>query len=605
MKKYFLRVLILILSIIALCFFVSACDKQSEEEHVHDYSKEVVSPTCTELGYTLYSCECGYEIKGEYISAKGHEYTKIVTNPTCISIGFTTYKCDCGFSYLSDYVSAKGHEYTKKVTNPTCTFVGYTTYTCNCGASYVADYISAKGHEYKTQTTNPTCVSLGYTTYTCDCGYSFVSDYISQIPHDFNEEVIEPDCENNGYTEHICDCGASYKSDFTNATGHSYEQSIEEDATCLSEGVYKYVCSRCQDDYTESYSLSPLTSSEIFAIANESTAEVIAYDSKGSAFKLGTAFVYAENGVFATNYHVLKGAYSAKITFAGNSYDITKVLAYDGTLDLAVFQTELTGLVPLKHCLNTHAEGNTVYAFGSSRGLTATFSKGVITSSERKINGKVCVQHDAAISGGNSGGPLIDEFGHLIGVNTMQVSDAQNLNFAVSVKEFSKLSFSSGKTLAELFEMTDPITKLKNYVMDNGERIGADYSMVIASNLYSDGTTTYDRILYYLTDTDEILIALRIGNECEVGIFIETVSSEYLWAYADAYGYKMQGIIDGTEFDDSSLLDYKNSHNIGDYYLAAQIRSNATLLIQLMLMNFDLDYQNVGVTAGDLGFSNF
>ena len=77
-----------------------------------------------------------------------HDYEKVVTAPTCTEAGYTTYTCDCGDTYVADEVAALGHDYEAVVTAPTCTEAGYTTYTCDCGDTYVADEVAALGHDY-------------------------------------------------------------------------------------------------------------------------------------------------------------------------------------------------------------------------------------------------------------------------------------------------------------------------------------------------------------------------------------------------------------------------------------------------------------------------
>ena len=91
-----------------------------------------------------------------------------------------------------------------------------------------------------------------------------------------------------------------------------------------------------------------------------------------------------------------------------------------------------------EHC---YREGDTIYAFGSPIGFTSTLSQGIISSADREVDGRLCVQHDASITHGNSGSPLINEFGEVIGVNTFTYEDSQNLNFAVAISELDNLYF--------------------------------------------------------------------------------------------------------------------------------------------------------------------
>ena len=90
--------------------------------------------------------------------AHEHSYEAVVTEPTCTEDGYTTYTCECGDSYVADETAALGHSYEAVVTAPTCTEGGYTTYTCAvCGDSYIGDETAALGHSYE----NGSCVNCG------------------------------------------------------------------------------------------------------------------------------------------------------------------------------------------------------------------------------------------------------------------------------------------------------------------------------------------------------------------------------------------------------------------------------------------------------------
>ena len=86
---------------------------------------------------------CGAEKPVEHV----HDYEKVVTDPTCTEAGYTTYTCECGHSYVDDNVDALGHDYKSEVTDPTCTEAGYTTHTCGtCGDTYTDTPTDALGH---------------------------------------------------------------------------------------------------------------------------------------------------------------------------------------------------------------------------------------------------------------------------------------------------------------------------------------------------------------------------------------------------------------------------------------------------------------------------
>ncbi len=167
-------------------------------DHTHSYTNTVVEPTCTAGGYTLHSCDCGYSYQDSQTDALGHNYvgsntqvgtiytctrcddsytghthayTETVTAPTCTEAGYTTYTCSCGDSYTGNNVAALGHNYVQSGD----------VYTCSrCGDSY-----SGHQHTYTETVTEPTCEQDGYTTYTCACGYSYTDNVVPALGHDY------------------------------------------------------------------------------------------------------------------------------------------------------------------------------------------------------------------------------------------------------------------------------------------------------------------------------------------------------------------------------------------------------------------------------------
>ena len=212
--------------------------------HTHSYTAAVTAPTCTEQGYTTYTCSCGDSYKSDYKDALGHDYQ----NGTCTRCGAK----DPGAT------PPHTHDYKSVVTKPTCTQAGYTTYTCSCGSSYKTDYTAALGHDYK----NGTCTRCGAK----DPGVT------PPHTHDYKSVVTKPTCTERGYTEHVCSCGSSYKTDYTAALGHDYKNGLctrcgakdpsahthdykatVTKPTCTERGYTTYTCSVCGDSYKGSY----------------------------------------------------------------------------------------------------------------------------------------------------------------------------------------------------------------------------------------------------------------------------------------------------------------------------------------------------------------
>lgn len=223
----------------------------------HDYKKTVTAPTCTSHGYTTYSCKnCDDEYVSDYTEKLAHNYTEDVTQPTCNSMGFSTFTCaDCGDSYVGNYTDMLEHNYNKETVEPTCTEHGYAVYTCpDCGKSYIGDYTDCKEHHYIETVIAPTCTEMGYSIFKCDdCGDEYKGNYTDKVPHDYEKNVTAPTCTSIGYTTYTCkNCNDSYVSNYTDKAAHSYEETVTE-PTCLELGFSTFVCSACGDTYKSNY----------------------------------------------------------------------------------------------------------------------------------------------------------------------------------------------------------------------------------------------------------------------------------------------------------------------------------------------------------------
>lgn len=112
---------------------------EAQAVHTHSYSKKATAATCSQNGYTTYTCSCGDSYKGDYVDATGHSYQKKVTQPTCANSGYSTYTCKtCGDSYKGDHVDATGHTWSAWSVTVEATYYteGEQKRTCTaCGGS--------------------------------------------------------------------------------------------------------------------------------------------------------------------------------------------------------------------------------------------------------------------------------------------------------------------------------------------------------------------------------------------------------------------------------------------------------------------------------------
>jgi S1-C subfamily serine protease len=165
----------------------------------------------------------------------------------------------------------------------------------------------------------------------------------------------------------------------------------------------------------------------------------------------GSGFVWNTQGHIVTNFHVVYGASAIKVTLADRSEHRAKVVGADPDHDLAVLQVQVpeTLLEPLAVGSSQDLRvGQKVLAIGNPFGLDHSLTTGVVSAlgrtiksmSNRTIEG--VVQTDAAINNGNSGGPLLDSAGRLIGVNTQIVSPSgayAGIGFAVPVDTVNRI----------------------------------------------------------------------------------------------------------------------------------------------------------------------
>jgi putative serine protease PepD len=149
----------------------------------------------------------------------------------------------------------------------------------------------------------------------------------------------------------------------------------------------------------------------------------------------GTGIVLNEQGLILTNDHVVAGA-SSVVAGPGKSSSVTRtatLVGEEANEDLALIKIDPTGLglKPLNLVSSSSVQvGDPVYAIGNPYGLDETLTRGIVSALNREIaapdGAKItgAIQTDAALNPGNSGGPLLNEQGEVIGVNSQIASDA-------------------------------------------------------------------------------------------------------------------------------------------------------------------------------------
>jgi hypothetical protein len=164
-----------------------------------------------------------------------------------------------------------------------------------------------------------------------------------------------------------------------------------------------------------------------------------------SGERQGTGFVFSSNGLVITNRHVVgsNADKEASLEFADGSSAQAKTVFISRKDDFAVLQP-LTSkpLSPMPLCYADYpVAGQEVVALGSPRGLANTVTRGIVSAVRRSGDdmksdvpvGSTLIQTDASVNPGNSGGPLVNADGEVLGIVTFKKTNAEGLNFAISI----------------------------------------------------------------------------------------------------------------------------------------------------------------------------
>ena len=264
-----------------------------------------------------------------------------------------------------------------------------------------------------------------------------------------------------------------------------------------------------------------------------------------TATATGSGIIISEDGYIVTNNHVVDSSSSnsyyelskaTSIKNKLNSYTYGDDATYDSTVfgqdsqtDLAVLKIEKKGLTAAEFADSNQAVvGEFVMAVGSPLGLDTTVTQGIISAVNREVESDgtkyTCIQTDAAINSGNSGGALINSDGKVIGINTLKLSGTgvEGIGFAIPINS-----------------ATDVISQLKDH-----QKVLRPYIGITGINLDEQTAKKY---------------------KLEVGVYIKSVED---FSPAEKAGLKAGDVIikaDGksiTTMDE--LNEIKNSHQIGD-----------------------------------------
>lgn len=324
-----------------------------------------------------------------------------------------------------------------------------------------------------------------------------------------------------------------------------------------------------------------LLSAKEIARQKSAVVHVKIFDDKGDLIASGSGFNIQENGVIATNFHVISGAVTIKCTFDNNStYEVDYVLNYNESKDIALLHLKDGKNLPVLRLSDSDGIelAEDVLAIGNPMELQNTVSDGIV-SGKRKFFGIDFIQTTASISPGSSGGPLFNMSGNVIGITSMTLSGAQNINFAIPINY-----------VKELYKYSSPITlgRVNNY--DNILQEFEDNNSILTANGFSLDQSISGSIGDG-KDTDFFRFSLeKAATVSFFGLFVSEDSTSAAKALSltllDQEGKELSKSTLAVEEGDYSVQKITATLSAGTYYIS--VKKNSLDKAALNLDNYSI-----------------
>lgn len=202
----------------------------------------------------------------------------------------------------------------------------------------------------------------------------------------------------------------------------------------------------------------------------------------------GSGFIFTSDGFILTNSHVVNDCSEAEVVLSDGESFPACIIGDDPHTDLAVIKIEATGLAPVQTGNSKNLKvGQLVIAIGNPYSFQCTVTSGVVSAMGRSLRTKTgrlvddVIQTDAALNPGNSGGPLVNSRGEVIGVNTALILPAQGICFAIPIniaKLVAAQLVREGKikrgyigVSCKNITLKDPAVKMYNLASDLGVKV--------------------------------------------------------------------------------------------------------------------------------------
>lgn len=304
---------------------------------------------------------------------------------------------------------------------------------------------------------------------------------------------------------------------------------------------------------TASWSKKEMDRSELAEYVQERTITVNV-ECKGNSTSTGSGFFIDSDGTFVTNYHVIDQGNKITVdTSNWGSFDVQYVVDFSPAYDIAVLKIDKEDCPYLEFAEDDARVGEDVFAVGSALGvLTGTFTAGTVSNASRMIGVIDCIQTDASISKGNSGGPLVNAYGEVVGINTYSYMIGDSLNFAIKPSVLDHLDMDKNYTISQFKEWYD-IESARSYSPYDED---GDYYWSLI-NTYQ--AVTGVSCQYSIDDNSEVIKGYKDCCMCYVYNYTSADYEKYV-DYLKSWGF---------EYDDCDIdedyIDYSYVNELEGY----------------------------------------
>ena len=550
------------------------------------------------------------------IDKYGYSEWETVVEPTCTTFGIQKRVSVFGTAEYAKIDALAHTVVTDAAVGATCTSTGKTegSHCSACGTVITAQSetaITAHSFSEWETVTESTCTAFGLEKRACECGYVEYAAKSALSHNVVTDAAVAATCTTGGKTEgsHCDRCGVVIVAQtLVAATGHACDEiTILEEAVCNLPGVKRISCSNtdCSYYYDESYSIPELDSSEIFANAMQYTGLLQAFDRWGNLYDEGIAIVLSADGKIITSEFIVENAFSATFTLGEVCYDVTEILAYSEKSHVAVLKIDATDLPYANICMRAPVNGETVYTVGIYEEFNYSVSRGVISNANLLVDEAIYMQHDADMSAAHIGGPLINRFGEVIGVNVGYYG-AYEINASAWIAEIENLDYSNPISVAEYGSITyTPEEQLEEWVINNYNVTSSESAAYLL-----EGDTFYYALGYNLLYGHSYVEGYwLIQDVYELKVLIYFDNSEGTYHYCAFFTDGMSqnetcGFIDAAAFTSSTVLEYDTYY--GRYWTESELMGlySTAVYDTLEWFSYCLDTYFVDLTLETFGFTS-